>query len=602
MSRKYLIIGSLISFSVLFFILSFEKERIHETTVFKEKCSTQAPKKERPEPVRYPQDFFAWPIRGEIDLSGNFGEIRTNHFHSGLDIRTNKGQTGIPVYASGDGYIGRINVSPYGYGNALYIVHPNGYTTVYGHLERFVHTIESYVTGIQYQRKEAFLELFPENSVLRIKKGDLIAYSGNTGGSAGPHLHFEIRDSKSSESIDPLLFGLKLKDISAPILEALNLYAFENTKHFETGTYRVAKIYTKNKSNETRNVKVTPGWYGLGAEWKDYLRPGSFRMGVPIARLYLEGELILEHNIKRMPFEDWRQVNCYMDHPVKELKDQRIIKLFRDNGNRLNIYPVSIQEGKFFIQAKRTYSIKVVIEDFPGYKDSAEFVLIGDDNADIGFPPEIVSIPEQPELFSRMFFPSQNNSFQIPVGNDSLRVDLPKGVLYDTINFRLGISKYLHKGHQTWEVMRSSIPVNDSFTITFKPKTPLQDPDKYIFIRLTDTKAERPEITFTKNNTLICKPKLLGNFYIVKDESGPEVKNISVGKNGFSLNVLDKPGGVNKIELALDGNWQLFQYDPKIDLVHGKWPVALKNGDHVLKILVTDRVGNKSEILKTFKL
>ena len=177
---------------------------------------------------KYPQNYFRHPLDIPIFLSGSFGELRSNHFHAGLDIKT-QGKEGLNVFATADGYVSRIKVQQFGYGKAIYIAHPNGYTTVYGHLSKFADEIEDYVRAIQYKKENyATGNLYFKKDKFPVKKGEIIAYSGDTGGSGGPHLHYEIRDTETEHVINPLLFGVKVKDTQAPIFKALKVYALSS--------------------------------------------------------------------------------------------------------------------------------------------------------------------------------------------------------------------------------------------------------------------------------------------------------------------------------------------------------------------------------------
>jgi len=178
-----------------------------------------------------PKDYFGKPLDIPLILSGSFGELRSNHFHSGLDIKTQQ-RTGLPVYAPADGYVSRIKVGHYGYGKALYIKHPNGYSTVYAHLERYAGKIQDYVKKQQYRKESYEIELFPKADLLPVYKGDLIGYSGNTGSSGGPHLHFEIRDA-SSRPMNPMLFGLDVPDTRRPLLNSVMVYPVGDSAHVD---------------------------------------------------------------------------------------------------------------------------------------------------------------------------------------------------------------------------------------------------------------------------------------------------------------------------------------------------------------------------------
>lgn len=547
----------------------------------------------------YPQDFFKWPVKGEIDLTGNFGEIRTNHFHSGVDIRTNKGQVGVPVYASGDGYIVRINVSSKGYGKAVYIQHPNGYTTVYGHLMAFTGQIESYNYRQHYLQKRSEFELYPEKDIIKIKRGDLIAYSGNTGGSAGPHLHFEIRETGTSDAINPLLFGLVLKDNAKPFIKEITLYGLEASNRLVTGTYRQSRFGRKGTSLTRSNIKVAPGEYALGADWTDHLHEGGFRMGIPYVELWMGEQKIFTQKIERLPFSDWRMVNCHIDHPMQELKDQRIIKLFRDDGNTLDFYPQTLNKGKFYIAEGSTYQLKLVIKDFAGHKDMVQFSITGTKNESEDNPKEFLPIKTTTGYGSKIFYPNKDNDLEIVDSEGRLQILVPKGVLYDTVQFYLGSSLKKIDGRKVWDISNSSIPVNDSFTIIYKPNAKVDKPEIFVMVRITSSGAKRPEPGKWIGKSYHGKAKMLGEFYFDEDSKSPQMTDFSFDGNKFKATVKDDLSGIREIGAYVNEEWILVEYDPKANLLTGKIPEEFWKDKEELRLIIKDNSGNSSVFSKT---
>ncbi len=222
------------------------------------------------EDSKYPKGYFTSPLKIPLYLSGTFGELRSNHFHAGIDIKTNQ-QQGLPVYAAADGFVSRIKVSPWGYGKALYVTHPNGFTTVYAHLRNFNEEIDEYIKAMQYQRRKFDIELFPLRSKFVIKQGEVVAHSGNSGGSSAAHLHFEIRESGTEKPVNPLLFGFPVKDTREPSIKSIFVYDFGKLKNvsdpMEFRTLRTGTHYTL-----TRDVaKVNSNKIGIGIKTFDKL-------------------------------------------------------------------------------------------------------------------------------------------------------------------------------------------------------------------------------------------------------------------------------------------------------------------------------------------
>ncbi len=261
-----------------------------------------------PEPsadsTRYPQNYFIPPLNLPLALAGNFGEPRKGHFHTGLDFRTNS-EEGHVVMAAADGYISRINVSSSGYGNALFITHPNGYTTVYGHLREFVPDLMARLRKEQYAKKEFAVDIFLKPEEFKVKQGDTIAYSGSTGASGGPHLHFEIRDSYE-RPINPLLFGFNIVDDKHTIVKALKIYALDTLKYSSEGI--IVKLSRKDSLYNVPGgvVKVNAKRVGVAANVYDLINQTDNYIGVYNIKLFDEGHLIYEYKMNRLAFTETR--------------------------------------------------------------------------------------------------------------------------------------------------------------------------------------------------------------------------------------------------------------------------------------------------------
>src|ERR1043165_6921117 len=278
----------------------------------------------------YPKNDFRSPVDTAISLAGNFGEIRPNHFHAGFDIRTN-GREGMPVYAVADGYVSRIKISAYGYGKALYISHPNGYTTVYGHLRELDSDIGLFLKKLQYAKQAFEVDTLLSPGVLPVKKGELIALSGNTGGSQEPHLHFEVRDSKTEMPINPYLFGYRIADTVKPRITQLAVYPMDgqstvNGKHLSK---KIAPVYKKGKYTFLKGDTITvSGNIGFGIECYDTENRAASRNAVYSIELQSGGKRVFYYEMKQFSFENSRYVNAHIDYASKQKHDTKIKKCF----------------------------------------------------------------------------------------------------------------------------------------------------------------------------------------------------------------------------------------------------------------------------------
>ena len=279
----------------------------------------------------YPQDYFRSPLDIQLVLSGTFAELRSNHFHSGLDIKTN-GKQGLKVYAAAQGYVSRIKISRYGYGKALYITHPNGYTTVYAHLQKFSPEIEAYIKKQQYQRERFEIELFPKLNALKIESDALVAFSGNTGGSSGPHLHFEIRD-KQERPINPMLFGLDIKDTTAPELYELYAYPISEYSHID-GVKKKKKIRLIKQPDGSFVAEAVKsfGEIGFGIVANDRQDYAPNKNGVSKIETYFNGQKSIKIDFKRFSFSETKHINRFIDYAHYRTKKIKIQKHWEEQG------------------------------------------------------------------------------------------------------------------------------------------------------------------------------------------------------------------------------------------------------------------------------
>ncbi|MEG1199654.1 MAG: M23 family metallopeptidase, partial [Algoriella sp.] len=319
---------------------------------------------EQPKPETYPKNIFQNPLEIANYLAGNFGELRANHFHAGLDIKTQQ-REGLKVKAIGHGYISRINISPTGYGNALYIDHPNGYTSVYAHLREFTPELQEYVRKQQYANETFKIELHPKPNELPIKIGDLIALSGNSGGSGGPHLHFEIRDTKSEEPINPFYFGFDLPDSKKPSI--LGLYAYPILGDVNQKTNRVVVA--------NGGIISASGKIGFGVKAYDKQNGSENNNGIHQINISVNDEPIYTFTANRFSFDEARAINATCDYADMQKNNSWVYQGFVKDGNPLRLFSNLKNNGILDVVDGETYKIKIEVKDYAGNASTSQFTV-----------------------------------------------------------------------------------------------------------------------------------------------------------------------------------------------------------------------------------
>lgn len=545
--------------------------------------------------TQYVQDYFQLPVDYDPYLSGTFGELRSNHFHSGIDIRTG-GVEGKPIYASADGYISRINVSEKGYGKALYINHPNGFTTVYAHLKAFNKDIAFYTEKYQYNRKKFEVELYPEKELISVKKGEIIAYSGNTGGSAGPHLHFEIRKTATQEPLNPLQFGLKIKDELAPDILEVFLYRINPQFRTESGSYEYLKLNTNPKVLPGRKLQINlpPGSYATGAFIKDYFRQKTENLGINQAQLSLNNEVIFSFNIDKINFKTTRLINTHMDFCAHKIHNIKAHRMFLDQGNMLHFYTVNKDNGVVTIHHQDTLPMQIKVQDLAGFSDSVKVILLGDTATKPAFThPKYVQSDECKQF-------KVGTSFYY--GNRDMRLTVPSRALYFnyTICFNKSKKNILNAVSEIWKIGEVHVPIHDycDLAIRVNPEIESQYHDKLLIVEYYDNKSY-PIGGKNKNGFIECKIRDLGAYYLAIDTIAPTITPKVVGQNNqFKFHIQDNLSGINSYNAYINNQWILMEYEPKTGMILGKLKESLGTGKHIFKLIVSDKRNNTQTFTK----
>ncbi|MDR0430900.1 MAG: M23 family metallopeptidase [Tannerellaceae bacterium] len=535
--------------------------------------------------LRNPFDF-------PILLSGNFGELRNNHFHAGIDFKT-QGIEGKNMYAVKDGFVSRISVSPWGYGNALYINHPDGTTTVYGHLKRFNNAITAYVKENQYVLERFSVDLVPEADRFPVKKGDLIALSGNSGSSAGPHLHFEIRDTGTDEVLDPLdYYKGMIKDKTKPKIQGVMVYPAEGRGVINgSSKKKELKLVTAKNGKQTLVGKVEAwGEIALAVKSYDYMDGTSNIYGVRKITLEADGQIVFKSDINRFAFDETHYLNSFVDY--EEWKDKRsfYMKSFVEPGNFLRFIE-SINRGFITIDKERTYHLVYYLEDAFGNRTELSVWIDGKEQ----------DIPS-PQTSGREYFHwKSENKF----GAKGLRLVIPPGGLYDDVYFRYSVKEDSTALAATHTLHDRTLPIHSKAQLSIRLQTDtLGNKQQYGIVRKQNGRLSWIGGKY-RNGWLDADISELGTFTIAQDAKPPVITPVNpaawTGSQKITLRISDNLSGISTYRGEIDGQFVLFEFDGKKGLVTYDFDKErLSRGGHRLVFTLTDVCGNESNYERSF--
>ncbi len=533
---------------------------------------------------------FTMPMKIKPVVSGSFGELRTNHFHSGIDLTTS-GRTGYPVLAVYPGFVSRIKVSASGYGHAVYVEHPNGLTSVYGHLDRYSDRIDSVVRAHQYEKESFEVEIHLNPGVMTIERGEVIAFSGNSGSSGGPHLHFELRDTQTQEPLDPMSYMIGIKDDVAPVVTGIKLYPLSSVSKIGAGTASVyIPVVTSGQQfvpKDNRTVTVA-GKIGVGVHVTDYLTDNQRRCGVSDIRLYCADELVFHSNMARFSFDKTRYINSFIDYQDRIRNMRFIQKSFVEPNNRLDNY---IEAKDLVIKPGEQKQMRYEIRDISGNLSVVVFNLKGSEPLDKGVAPKLSAGHHQ--LFWRRGLSMDTTGLSVYIA--------PESVYSDQI-INLGISHAAPYVNPVYRVGSDDIPIHEAYELSIDiPAKALAHPAK-AYIAYIDSKNKSNFMGGSiLNNRLIVKSRVFGRFTVMTDTLPPTVA-VKTQPNGdhrakpiLSVTIKDEQSGIAFYRCEIDGQWQLFGYDAKTSLLSGDLrKMNLKKGvKHLLEVKVTDARGNE---------
>lgn len=556
---------------------------------------------EEPGELVYPKNYFRSPVDHTILLSGTFGELRPNHFHAGIDIKSSQGVPGDPLYATAGGYIAHIKVESGGYGHSLYINHPNGYTSLYAHLNNYSDEIDAYVKEQQYAQKSFEVDLIPPKDKFPVTQGQIVAQMGNTGASNGAHLHFEIRDTKTQNPINPLLFGFNVTDNVAPKMHALKVYSIDGKrKEIDARTFAT---YQANGNYRIKNDTLTiDAWHaGFGLKVYDHFDRVSNWNGIYALAIYQNDSLIYDFDLERFSFGETRYINAHCDYVERVTRNSYFNRCYSLPGNKLSIYKHQVNHGMVDLYKGKPSKITMVASDVAGNESKLEFWVKRGDIAAAKF------ISEEPYNYLLPY--DEGNMIQ----TEGLYLHLPQGTLYEDLYMKYEVTPDRSNGYYSHvhHLHDSTTPVHEYFNIGIRPTVSIPAGLKSkVFIAYCAGKTTMNCGGFWKDGFLHTKVRAFGDYCIMADEVAPTVQPVTFTYNmreyskmkfriGDNISTAPNVEGLT-FQACVDGEWILMEYDKKTATLTHTFDEHTGKGEHDLKLVVKDAVGNETVFEKKF--
>lgn len=605
------------------------------------------------EPHKTEKSYYTFPIKpGQRNyLAGTMGELRSNHFHTGIDIRT-EGRTGLAVHASAQGYVSRVAISSTGYGNALYITHPNGYITVYAHLERFVGPLADYIRQEQYRRKQSEMNLYFHKDRFPIKKGELVAYSGNSGSSGGPHLHYDIRD-KNNNPVNPLEFGFnEILDHTPPIaqklvIKTLDKYARVNDQ-FGRAIYNTVRVGNNYVINEPIAVY---GTIGMELYAYDKLDNSRFRCGINTMKVEVDNEVIFTQNIDKLSFAKQRDILVHMDYTELQENGLRYHKLYVDDGNDLDFY--QSHEAKLRIEKPGTHQVHVTMTDSYGNTSYVDFSLIyktpehdisdvninqknhqlidntlvitapaktSDNTLDMYLPKlqktpaayivnnKAVYLWDMHDGLPYSYKTDENEEIlnyqtSIPSGTNYnfysqyVDIDFTIGSLFDTLYMNTHYTFDSTNNREIFNIGNELVPLRKYVSVDLKPVKDYKNNEKFAVYGLSDNGGLFYKGGKWEDGKIMFYTRDFGKYTIAADTIPPKIIPIKTNASDLVFKITDERSGIKDFKCLVNGEWVLMHYDYKRALI---WSEKLNNDvpfEGEVKLTLQDNANNKTEYI-----
>ena len=535
--------------------------------------------------TNFPKNYFSNPLDIDLILNGTFGELRSSHFHSGLDFKT-QFKEGLNIYSAAEGYVSRISIKHGGFGKAIYINHPNGYTTVYAHLKSFNDEIENYIKKLQYEKRTYQIEKYLKKDVLKIKRKQIIGKSGNTGSSSGPHLHFETRKTSNQKALNPKLFDFKIKDNRHPIINSAFIYKIDSLNNYK-GPVKI-KLKKINDSLYESNTIEASGKVGFGISGFDRQDLAYNKNGIYNYTAFLNNNKSIEFKFDEFYFQESIKIKTLIDYEYYIKNKKRIIKLFKDKGNDLSVYSGNLSGFVDIVGKESEYLIE--ISDIAGNKTKIKIPILN-------------SIKETKLKNDENLIESNKkikNDLDYNFNFKNSKIQIPKNTFLKDV--KLNIKNF----EDSIKIENPYVPLFKNIKIDFLNNK--NSKGDYLAYRNFDGVESFASSKLDNKNYFNLKTKSLGTYFIKTDSINPIIKpnNFNNGdwmskKELIKFTILDKETGIKSYQVKINDKWILFEYEYKKNELFYRFDSYFKNNrENKIEIIVEDMVGNKTEKIFTF--